>query len=41
MDASSLDVLPDDLPSHHMLDDQVGHTLTIHPIIQSARAARG
>jgi hypothetical protein len=40
MDARSLDVLADDLPPHHMLGDDMHDTLSIHPIIQSGRAAR-
>ena len=40
MDARSLDVLADDLPTHDVLGDDVGGALWIDPIIQSGRAAR-
>jgi hypothetical protein len=40
MNARSLDVLADDLSTHHMVGDHVLHALRAHVIIQSGRTSR-
>jgi hypothetical protein len=40
MDAGSLDVLSDDVPTHHVLGDDVRCALSIHTIIQRRSTSR-